>query len=93
MIATFELEIINISSATESKRIATYVENELFECIHYCTEINVNLLPNTCNFHHKFRFIFSLILSENMKNVYFREAEFQNFPVLNPGPPGWQSEI
>ena len=52
-IATFELKIINIFSATESKRIATYVENELFEYIHYCTERNVGLLPNTCNFHRK----------------------------------------
>ena len=49
--------------------------------IHYCTEININLLLNTCNqFYHKFRFIFSLNLSENTQNVHFREAKFQNFP-------------
>ena len=46
----------------------------------YITEINVNLLLNTCNFHRKFWLIFSLILSENATNVDFREAKFQNFP-------------
>ena len=46
----------------------------------YCTEIDINLLLNTCNFHRKFWFIFSLILSENAPNVHFREAKFQNFP-------------
>ena len=45
----------------------------------YFTEIDINLLLNTCNFLHKFRFIFSLILSENAPNVHFREAKFQNF--------------
>ena len=57
-------------------------ENQLFEYmyIHYCTETNVNLLLNTCNFHCKFRFIFSLILSENAPNAHSREAKFQNFP-------------
>ena len=50
-------------------------------------EINVNLLLNTCNFHRKFRLIFSLILSENAPNVDFREAKFQNFPGEHaPGP-------
>ena len=44
------------------------------------SEINFNLLPNTCNFHRMFRFIFSLHLSENAKNVHFGEAKFQNFP-------------
>ena len=40
------------------------------------------------NFHHKFRFIFSLILSENAPNVHSREAKFQNFPGEHaPGPP------
>ena len=39
-----------------------------------------NLLLNTCNFHRKFRLIFSLVLSENVPNVDFREAKFQNFP-------------
>ena len=58
-------------------------ENQLFGYIHYCTEvpeININLLPNTCNFHRKFQFIFSLHLSENAQNMHFREAQFQNFP-------------
>ena len=90
-IATLELEIINISSAaTESKRIACNLpfENQLFGHIHNCTEININLLLNTCNFHRKFRFIFSLNLSENRQNVQFREAKFQNFPgELAPGLP------
>ena len=81
-----------ISSATESKRIVCSLlfENKLFGYIHYCTEIyemNINLLPNTCNFHRKFRFIFSLHLSENAQNVHFREANFQNFPGEHaPGP-------
>ena len=89
--ATLELEMINIASAaTESKRIACNVpfENQLFGYIHYCTEININLLLNTCNFHRKFRFVFSLNLSENTQNVHFREAQFQNFPGEHaPGPP------
>ena len=63
-------------------------ENQLFGYIHYCTEININLLLNTCNFHRKFRFIFLLDLSENTQNVPFREANFQNFPGEHvPGPP------
>ena len=57
----------------------------------YCTEIsemNINLLPKTCNFHPKFRFIFSLHLSENAQNVHFREAKFQNLPgSMPPDPP------
>ena len=62
-------------------------ENQLFEYIHYWTETNVNLLLNTCSFHSKFWFIFSLILSENAPNVHFREAKFQNFPGEHaPGP-------
>ena len=81
-IATLELEIINISSATESKRIACNLpfENQLFGYIHCCTEININLLLNTCKFHSKFRFIFSLNLSENTQNVQISKANFQNFP-------------
>ena len=60
-------------------------ENQLFEYIHYCTETNANLLLNTCNFHCKFRFSFSLYLSEN---AHFRQAKFQNFPGEHaPGPP------
>ena len=64
-------------------------ENQLFEYIHYCTETNVNLLLNTCNFHCKFQFSFSSILSENAPNVHFREAKFQNFPGggMPPDPP------
>ena len=88
--AAFNLEIINVSSATESKRIACNLpfENQLFGYIHYCTEININLLLNTCNFHRKFRFIFSLNLSDNTQSVHFREAKFQNFPEEHaPGPP------
>ena len=82
-----------ISSATESKIIVCNLpfQNQLFGYIHYCTEIpeiNINLLPNTCNFHRKFRFIFSLNLSENAQNVHFREAQVQNFPGKHaPGPP------
>ena len=52
----------------------------VFGYIHYCIEININLLPNTCNFYRKFRFIFLLNLSGNAQNVHFREAKFQNFP-------------
>ena len=68
-----------ISSETKSKRILCNLpfENQLFGYIHYCTEfpeIHNNLLPNTCNFHRKFPFIFSLHLSQNAQNVYFREA-------------------
>ena len=63
-------------------------ETILFGKIHYLTEINVNLLLNTCNFHRKFRLIFLLILSENAPNVDFREAKFQNFQGEHaPGPP------
>ena len=53
-------------------------ENQLFVYIHYCAEININLLLNTCNFHRKVRYILSLILSENTQNVHVREAKFQN---------------
>ena len=43
---------------------------------------------NTCNFHLRFRLLFSLILSENAPNVDFREAKFQNFPGgAYPRPP------
>ena len=74
-----------ISSAAESKIIVCNLpfENQLFGYIHYCTEnpeTNINLLPNTCNFHRKFGFIFSLYLTDNAQNVHFREAKFQNFP-------------
>ena len=97
--AKLELEIINISSAaTESKRIACNVpfENQLFGYIHYCNEININLLLNTCNFHRKFRFIFSLNLSENTQNVHFGEAKFKNSPGGGghaPGPPQVYSRL
>ena len=55
----------------------------------YCTEINVtNFLLNIYNFHRNFRFIFSLVLSENAPNVHFREAKFKNFPGdMPPDPP------
>ena len=58
-------------------------ENQLFEYINYDIGINVNLLLNTCNFHRKFRFIFSLILSENAPNVHFREAIILKFKNLS----------
>ena len=64
--------------------------NQLFGYIHYLTEINVNLLLNTCKFHRKFRLISLLIiiLSENAPNVDFTEAKFQNFPGEHaPDPP------
>ena len=82
-----------VSSTTESKRIVYNLPfvNQLFGSIHYYTEIpeiNINLLPNTCNFHRKIRFIFLLHLSQNAQNVHFREAKFQNFPGKHaPGPP------
>ena len=67
-------------------------ENQLFGYIHCFTEIYVNLLLNTSNFHRKFRIIFSLILSENAPNmdVRYREAKFQNFNRTNSQllPPG-----
>ena len=50
-------------------------EKQLFGHIHYCTEIsemNINLLPNTCNFHRNFRLIFFLHLSENAQKVHNR---------------------
>ena len=47
-----------------------------FENIHYLIEIDVNLLLNKCNFHRKFRLIFSLILSENAPNIDFTEVKF-----------------
>ena len=49
---------------------------------------NINLLLNTYNFHRKFRFTFSLTVSENTQNVQFRKAKFQNFPrEYVPDPP------
>ena len=56
-------------------------ENQLFEYILYCTEININLLPNTCNFHREFRFIFMLILSENASNRQMCILEKLNFKI------------
>ena len=52
-------------------------ENQLVECIHYCSEIEVNLLLNTNDFHGKFRFIFSLILSENAPNFILEKLNFK----------------
>ena len=46
--------------------------------------ININLLPNTCNFNRRFRFIFSLHLSENVQNVHFRQAIPDPPSVLAP---------
>ena len=72
------------------KELQLTFEKQLFEYIHlvlFSTEIHVKLLTlqlNTCNFHRKFRFIFSVILSENAPNVHFREAKFQNFPGACP---------
>ena len=62
-------------------------KNRLFEYILYCTEININLLLNTSNFHHKFQFVFSSILSKNAPNVHFREAKSQNFQGTCPRTP------
>ena len=87
-IATLDLKLLK--SRLQQKAVETQLtfENGLFGYIHYCTEINVNLPLNTCNFQRKFRLIFLLILSENAPNVDFREAKFQNFPGKHaPGPP------
>ena len=56
-IATLELEVVDISSATKSKLIACKLpfENQLFGYYHCCTEININLLLNT--FSPYFRWI------------------------------------
>ena len=54
----------------------------------YCTEIDINLLLNTCNFHRKFRFIFSLILSENINapNVHISKSPGGACPRTPPPP-------
>ena len=77
-IATLEI----ISSATESKRIVCNLlfGNQLFGYIHCCTEIpeiNINLLPNTCNFHRKFRFIFRYISLRMRKMCIFGKQNFK----------------
>ena len=81
-------------SATESKRIVCNlpVENQLFGYIHYCTEIpkiNINLLPNRCNLHCKFRFIFLLYISLRMCKMCILEK--LNFKIsqgsMPPDPP------
>ena len=93
VIATLKVETINISSAAQSKRMVCNLpfENQLFGYIYYCTEINISLLPDTCNFHRRFWFTFSLNFSEKAQNVHFREAKFQNFPggacLQTPPPP------
>ena len=63
-------------------------ENQLFGYIHYRTEIseiNVNLLPNTCSFHRKFRRYISL----RMRNMC--TIEKLNFKIsrgsMPPDPP------
>ena len=78
-----------ISSATVSKRTVCNLpfENKLFGYIHYCTEIseiNINLLPNTCNFHRKFQFIFFRFISLRMPKMCTLEK--LNFPpsILAP---------
>ena len=76
-----------ISSATESKIIVCNLpfENQLFGYIHYCTEIseiNINLLPNTCSFHRKFRGYISLSMRKTCS------LEKLNFPgSMPPDPP------
>ena len=75
---------------TDSKRIETFrlKTNYLDIPITACPEIKINFLLDTYNFHRKFRFIFSLNLSEITQNVQLREAEFQNFPGEHvPGSP------
>ena len=77
-----KLEIITIPSVTDSKRIETFrlKTNYLDIPITACPEIKIYFfLLDTYNFHHKFRFIFSLNLSEITQNVQLREAKFQNF--------------
>ena len=83
-----------ISSATESKRNVCSLpfENKLFGYIHYCTdisEIDINLLPNTCNFHRKFRFIFFRYISLRMRKMCTLEK--LNFKIsrgsMPPDPP------
>ena len=79
-----------ISSATDSKRIVCNLpfENQLFGYIHYCTEISeikINLLPNTFNFHRNFRRYTSL----RMRKMCTFEK--QNFNIsrgsMPPDPP------
>ena len=56
--------------------------------VYILASVLADILSNTCNFHHKFRFILSLHLSKNAQNVHFREAKFQNFPgSMPPDPP------
>ena len=75
------------------KELQLTFEKQLFEYIYLILYWNKCwfadfILLNTCNFHRKFRFIFSLILSMNAPNVHFREAKFQNFPGEHaPGTP------
>ena len=73
------------------RRLCTRVFTTVCDAGYYSTEIpeiNINLLPNTCNFHRSFWLIFSLHLSENAQNVYFREANLQDFPGEHaPDPP------
>ena len=40
-------------SDRKQKNCNLQFENQLFEYIHFCTEININLLQNTCNFNRK----------------------------------------
>ena len=80
-----------ISSTTESKIIVCNLpfENQLFGYIHYCTEIseiNINLLPNKCSFHRKFRHYISL----RMRKMCTLEKLISKFPggaCPRPPPP------
>ena len=67
----------NNKATSSNRKIVTNCDNG----IQFATDvlgvaINANLLLNTSNFHRKFRFIFSLILSENPPNVHLTEAQF-----------------
>ena len=67
---TLELEVIIFRQQPAKEKNCN---NQLLEYINYCTEININLLLNTCNFW----FVFSLILSENTQNVHLEKLNFE----------------
>ena len=82
-----------ILSVTESIRIVCNLlfENQLFGYIRYCTEIseiNINLLPNTCNFYCKFRFIFCYISLRMPKMCILEKLNFKiSLGSMPPDPP------
>ena len=82
-----------ILSATESIRIVCNLlfENQLFGYTRYCTEIseiNINLLPNTCNFYCKFRFIFCYISLRMPKMCILEKLNFKiSQGSMPPDPP------